>query len=81
MAFYVNVTDRYACPYYSDRVDHIAPELNRVLQFLRTFRMNVVFLPHPTHKRLFLDQFPSLKSHLHLVEYRHTARSPPRDGF
>ena len=49
---YLNYGNAYACPYYSDRADLIAPEINRLAQFMRTFGAKVVFFTdavEPTH--------------------------------
>jgi hypothetical protein len=43
VALYLNFTDRYPCPYYSDRADFISPEVNRLAQFLRTFGVKIIF--------------------------------------
>lgn len=42
-ALYLNYFDTYPCPYYSDRADLIAPEINRLAQMMRSYGMKVIF--------------------------------------
>ena len=42
-ALYLNYFDTYPCPYYSDRADLIAPEINRLAQMMRAFGMKIIF--------------------------------------
>jgi hypothetical protein len=73
-ALYLNVTDRYACPCYSDRADLIAPELNRVAQFLRTFGVTIILYTSALPPTPFPARFRSLRS-------RRTASRPIRPVF
>ena len=43
IGLYLNYHETYSCPYYTDRVDLIAPEINRVAQFCRLFGFTVIF--------------------------------------
>lgn len=43
IAMYVDVASGYPCPYYLDRADLVAPELNRVAQFMRSFGSKIIF--------------------------------------
>ena len=45
-ALYLNYFDSYECPYYTDRADLIAPEINRLAQMMRAFGMSVIFYTH-----------------------------------
>ena len=40
---YLNYQEQYSCPYYTDRADMIAPEINRLAQFLRSFGSPIIF--------------------------------------
>jgi hypothetical protein len=50
LAFFFSYFDSYPCPYYSDRADLIAPEINRLAQFMRSFGSPIIFhtktIPH-----------------------------------
>ncbi|OHT07509.1 hypothetical protein TRFO_24255 [Tritrichomonas foetus] len=43
LGLYLNYHDTYSCPYYTDRVDLIAPEINRLAQFCRSFGITLIF--------------------------------------
>jgi hypothetical protein len=62
LALYLDFFDRYPCPYYTDRADLIAPEINRLAQFLRSFGSKVVLrtatvLPTPVSEVADLKNF------------------------
>jgi hypothetical protein len=41
--FFFSYFDQYPCPYYADRADLIAPEINRLAQFMRSFGSKIIF--------------------------------------
>lgn len=43
IGLYLNYHDTYSCPYYTDRVDLIAPEINRLAQFCRALGISIIF--------------------------------------
>jgi hypothetical protein len=43
LAFFFSYFGSYPCPYYSDRADLIAPEINRLAQFMRSFGSPIIF--------------------------------------
>lgn len=75
IGLYFNYHNTYSCPYYTDRVDLIAPEINRISQFCLSFGMTIIFnslndVPtsiNPSVKSQ-VDQLTTSKLPLHLNE-------------
>lgn len=75
IGLYFNYHNTYSCPYYTDRVDLIAPEINRISQFCLSFGMTVIFnslsdVPTPINPSVKsqVDQLITSKLPLHLDE-------------
>ncbi|KAK8893443.1 hypothetical protein M9Y10_021865 [Tritrichomonas musculus] len=75
VGLYFNYHNTYSCPYYTDRVDLIAPEINRISQFCLSFGMTIIFnsltdAPTPINPTIKsqIDQSINSKLPLHLDE-------------
>ena len=73
VAIYLNYVDSYECPYYTDRADMIAPEINRVAQMMRAFGMPIIFYTHTVEESEALKEAPQVK---HFMEME---KEKPKD--
>lgn len=63
LGLFLNYKNTYTCPYYLDRADLIAPEINRLAQQLRAFGSHIIFqteseAPTPTNSNVEVKEFP-----------------------
>ena len=71
IAIYLNYFDCYECPYYTDRADLIAPEINRMAQMMRAFNIPIIFHTKTVKESSILDDVQNgikIGEDLHLEE-------------